>query len=138
MGKTLKKLSLWIIYAVFAALAIGLHDGEPMFAASGPYAAGKYIVWAIYFAFLGYSIYCTTQENFFKTLGVMAQMHWARQVGIDLYIGLIAALFLMYLVEGSLFFVALWLVPVLIYANLAIFLYFALNYGAIVALLTTA
>lgn len=133
MAAFIKKWQLWIIYGVFAAIAVGTHDGEALFASGGDYASGKYVVWAIYFAFLGYSFYCTTQENFFKTLGVMAQMHWARQVGIDLYIGLFAALFLMYLVEGSLLVVALWLIPVLIYANMAIFLYFALNYTEIVA-----
>jgi len=137
VGKIIRRWQLWIAYAAFAAIAISQAGNEPLFASSGPYAPGKYIVWAIYFGFLAFSIYCTTQENFFKTLGKMTQMHWGRQVGIDLYIGLLVPLFLIYLVEGSLLVVALWFIPILIFANLATFLFLALNYVTIVAHFTT-
>ncbi len=138
MGKTIKRWQLWIFYAAFAAIAVSQAGNEPLFSSSGPYAAGKYIAWAIYFGFLGFSLYCTSQENFFKTLGKMTQMHWGRQVGIDLYIGLLVPLFLIYLVEGSLLTVALWFIPIFIFANLATFLYLALNFVTIVAHFTTA
>lgn len=136
MAKIIRKWQLWIAYAVFAAIAVSQADNEPLLASSGPYAAGKYLVWTIYFGFLGFSIYCTTQENFFKTLGKMTSMHWGRQVGIDLYIGLLVPLFLIYLIEGSLVVVALWFIPIFIFANLATFLYLALNYVTIVAYFT--
>ena len=138
MAKTLKRWQLWIFYGAFAAIAISQAGNEHLFASSGPYAAGKYIVWAIYFGFLGFSLYCTSQENFFKTLGKMTSMHWGRQVGLDLYIGLLVPLFLIYLVEGSLLVVALWFIPIFFFANLATFLYIALNYATLVAYFTAA
>ncbi len=138
MGQILKKWRLWIAYAAFAAVAVSQAGNEPLFASSGPYAAGKYITWAIYFGFLAFSIYCTTQENFFKTLGKMTSMHWGRQVGLDLYIGLLVPLFIIYLVEGSLLVVALWAVAIFLFANLATCLYIALNYVTIFAYFTAA
>lgn len=138
MAKVLKRWQLWIFYAAFAAIAVSQADNEPLFSSSGPYAAGKYIIWAVYLGFLGFSIYCTSQENFFKTLGKMTSMHWGRQIGIDLYIGLIVPLFLIYLVEGSLLVAALWFVPIFIFANLATFLYLALNYVTLVSYFSAA
>ena len=138
MGQTLKRWQLWIFYFAFVVVAVSQAGNEPTFASSGPYAAGKYIVWAIYFGFLAFSMYCTTQENFFKTLGKMTSMHWGRQVGIDLYIGLLVPLFLIYLIEGSLLVVALWFIPIFFFANLATFLYIALNYATLVAYFTAA
>ncbi len=129
----MSKFILWVLYAIFVIAAVVLRGEEPLFQSSGPYAAGKYIAWLMYFGFLGYSIYCSTKEYFFRTLPELLKFHWGRQVGIDLYLGLVMILFLIYLNEGSLLVMALWTLPVLIFANLATLLYVAMNYGSIIA-----
>ncbi|WP_420579931.1 hypothetical protein [Reichenbachiella sp.] len=131
--KFLKRNFLWIIYFVFVLLVILNHEGEPVFMSEGPYPLGKYLIWAIYLSFLSYSLYCSSQENFFSTLRKLYPLHWARQIGLDLYLGLMLSLGVIYLNEGSVLVVLIWLIPVLIYANLAILLYVALNYDSIIA-----
>lgn len=133
MPRFVKRHFLWILYALFAVVAIATHNGEPMFYSAGPYAAGKYVVWGVFFAFLAYSLYATTQASFIKSLPKINQYIWGRQIGIDLYISVFMSLFVIYLNSGSVWVLLLWLVPVLIYANLAILLYVALNYGALVS-----
>lgn len=125
----------WVVFGLFVAIAMVSHSGEPIFLATGPYAYGKYIAWGLFLGFLGYSYYCSTKENIFKTLKKIFPYYWARQIGLDLYLGLVVFLFIIYLVEGSLLVTLLWLLPILLFANLATLLYFAMNYAAIVALL---
>ncbi|GJL94809.1 MAG: hypothetical protein DHS20C05_12140 [Hyphococcus sp.] len=129
----LKRNFLWIFYFSFVGLAIIFHKGEPLFFTDGPYAIGKPIVWLIFLGFLAYSIYCSSKDSFIKALPRINKEIWVRQIGLDLYIGVAMAAFLIYLNEGSLLFVALWFLPILVFANLAVLLYVALNYGSIVA-----
>ncbi len=133
MTRFFKRHFLWIFYAVFVAAALYAHKSEPVFYSEGPYAFGKYIAWLMFFAFLAYSLYATTQASFIKSLPKINQYIWGRQIGIDLYISVFMSLFLIYLNEGSLWIMLLWFVPVVIYANLAILLYIALNYGSIIS-----
>ena len=130
---SLKKNGLWVVFALFVAVAMFLHDGERLFISEGAYPAGKLITWFIFFAFLAYSIYCSTKENLFRTLKKIYPYLWSRQIGIDLYIGLVITLFLIYLNEGSLLVVAFWLVPTILFANQATLLYIAMNYDSLVA-----
>ncbi len=129
----LKRNFLWILYAIFVVIAFLNHNDQHPIVSEGPYPAGKYIVWVVYLAFLSYSIYCSRVESFFGTLKKIYPLHWARQIGIDLYLGLGISLSIIYLNEGSLLVVLLWLLPVLVYANLAILLYVALNYDSLIA-----
>lgn len=69
------------------------------------------------------------QNNF----GKIAELHWGRQIGIDLYLGLSLTLFIVYLNEGSVLVMLLWLIPTFAFGNLATLLYFAIHYDAIVA-----
>ena len=126
-------LLLWGVFVVFVACALAFvrHDG--MFAPGGPLTAGKYVVWAAFLGFLGYSVHCSRRENLFGTIRTMARLHWGRQIGIDLYLGLALMLFVIYLSEGSMLAVALGLLPTLAFANLATLLYFAIHYDSIVA-----
>ncbi len=133
MIRALKRQWLWVIYAVFVVIALMTKTDEPLFVSQGPYAAGKYITWVIFFAFLAYSVYCSTQANFLKSLPKINQYIWARQIGIDLYISVFFSLALIYFNSGSIWVLLLWLVPVVIYANLAILLYIAMNYDSIIA-----
>lgn len=131
--KTLKRYGLWVVFAIFFVTALSLHKGEPLFASSGPYAAGKHISWIAFLLFLGYSVYCTSRENIFSTIGRIYPYHWARQIGMDLYLGVAMFSFLVYLNEGSVLMLAFWLAPLLLFANLAALLYVALNYGSIIS-----
>lgn len=129
----MKRAAPWVLFLAFVALAMGLHQGEPLFVSQGAYPLGKPLLWLILLGFVGYSYYCSTQENIFKTIKRIFPLHWARQIGLDLYLGLILMMFIIYLNEGSLLVLALWLVPILLFANLATLLYVALNYDSLVA-----
>lgn len=131
--KVVKRNLLWVAYFGFVAVAIATHAGEPLFTADGPYAYGKPMLWFILLLFLLYTLQISSQENFFASLQRMNSILWSRQVGLDLYIGLLIPLFIIYLHEGSLLVMVLWLLPVLVFANLATLLYLALNYQSLVS-----
>ncbi len=123
----------WVAFAVFVALALALNRHDGLFSLGGPLAAGKVVLWCAFIGFTGYSAYCSTRENLFRTIAKIAELHWGRQIGIDLYLGLSLTLFIVYLNEGSVLVTLLWLAPTLAFANLATLLYFAIHYDSIVA-----
>jgi hypothetical protein len=127
----LKQNLLWILFIGFAFFAIWTREDKFIFISQGSYSFGKYIVWIIFFFFFGYSIYCSSRENFFKSVIRISEMFWGWQIGIDLYIGLMLPLLIIYL-HGGVFVLLIWLIPVLIYANLATLLYLALNYDSLI------
>jgi hypothetical protein len=94
--------------------------------------AAKAVVWLAFLLFTAYSIYCSGRENIFKTIRTMARLHWGRQIGLDLYLGLALSLAVICLHEGPIA-LALWLVPVLLFANLATLLYLAVHFESLVA-----
>ncbi len=124
-------LVLWGLYGAFALFVLHTNMQETTFQFSGPLGAIKAIVWLALLVFIGYSVYCSFQENFFRSLRSIATLHWGRQIGTDLYLGLAVALFIIFLNEGALV-ALLWLVPTLIYANLVVLLYLAINFDSIV------
>lgn len=124
-------LVLWGLYGAFVLFALFSNIQETTFQFSGPLGGIKVIVWLALFVFLGYSVYCSFQENFFRSVRSIATMHWGRQIGADLYLGLFVSLFIIFLNEGALV-AAIWLIPILIYANLIVLLYFAMNFDSIV------
>ena len=124
-------LVLWGLYGAFALSAVTANMQETTFQFSSPLSGIKAIVWLALLAFLGYSVYCSFQENFFRSVRSIATLHWGRQIGADLYLGLFVLLFIMFLNEGALVAV-IWLIPILIYANLAVLLYLAINFDSIV------
>lgn len=129
----IKRNFLWILFFLFAVTAIYFHEGESLFISNGPYPFGKYIAWFLFFAFLLYSIYCSSKESLFKTVRSIYPMLWARQIGIDLYLGLVISTFLIYLNEDSLFALAFWIVPNILFANLSVLLYVAMNYDSLIS-----
>ncbi len=124
-------LVLWGLYVAFALFALSANMQETTFQFSGPLGGIKAIVWLALFAFVAYSVYCSIKENFFRSVRSIATLHWGRQIGADLYLGLFIALFIIFLNEGALV-ALLWLVPTLIYANLVVLLYVAINFESIV------
>jgi len=132
------KLAFWAAFAAFVvgALAFGWHDR--MLSLDGPLGNGKPVVWAAFLGFLAYTAYCSSEENLFDSIRRITHLHWGRQIGIDLYLGLSLMLFVVYLNDGSLLAVALWIVPTLLFANLATLLYVAIHYEAIVSRFVSA
>lgn len=130
MSKTSRSLALWGIYGAFACYAIYANWHQTMFQFSGPLGVWKLVVWAALIGFLAYSLYCTARENLFRSIGAIAQMHWGRQIGADLYLGLLVGIFFIYLNEGAMT-ALIWLLPTLAFANLSILLYVAIHFDTI-------
>ena len=123
-------LVLWGLYGAFALFAVAANMQETTFQFSGSLGGLKAIIWLALFVFIGYSVYCTFHENFFRSVRSIAALHWGRQIGADLYLGLFVSLLIIFLNEGALVAV-IWLVPILIYANLVVLLYLAINFDSI-------
>ena len=130
---SLKGNGLWVIFFIFSITAIYFHEGEPIFLSNGAYSWGKVMTWIMFISFLAYSIYCSKKENIFKTIKTISPLYWTRQIGIDLYIGVLITAFIIFLNEGSLLILAFWLVPLILFANLASLLYIAINFDSIVS-----
>ncbi|MEM1175742.1 MAG: hypothetical protein AAGA33_07490 [Pseudomonadota bacterium] len=123
---------LWGLYGAFAVYAVAIGVQAKTFVFSGPLGGIKAMVWLALFVFLAYSVYCSVTENFFRSVRSIASLQWGRQIGADLYLGLCLSLLIIYLNDG--FWVAVvWLLPILIYANLAVLLYVALHFDSIAA-----
>ncbi len=129
--RLIKQNFLWILFIGFAIFAVSSRQDKFIFVSQSPYSFGKYIVWIIFVCFFAYSIYASSKENFFRTLTRISKMFWGWQIGIDLYIGLVLPLIIIHL-HGGVFVFLVWLIPVLIYANLATLLYLALNYDSLI------
>ena len=132
LGSALKHNLLWVIYGAFVVLALLAHTGEPLFLSSGPLGWGKPVIWGVYLAFLAYSIWVSVNESFYKALGKMKAIKWSWQVGVDLYLGVALFACVIYLNEGSVWVLLMWLPALMIYANLATLLYLALNYQSLI------
>ena len=123
---------LWGAYFAFAIFALATNMQETTFQFSGLLGGVKAMVWLALLIFLGYSVYCSFRENFFRSVRSIAALSWGRQIGADLYLGLFVSLLIVFLNEGA-FVLLVWLVPTLIYANLTILLYVAINFDSIAA-----
>ena len=132
MRRFLKRHGLWVAYFAFLALALAFGATErPLDFTTGP-ASGKVALGLIFMGFLGYSLFAHVKEAFFRSVAKINQFHWGRQIGVDLYISVTLSLCLIYMVDGPLA-LLFWLIPVLIFANLAILPYLILNYGAVLS-----
>lgn len=129
-NRFLKKNLLWVIFIIFACIGIATKKDASIFISQSQYGVGKYIIWLLFFTFFSYTIYCSRKENFYKSMRNIIQMYWGWQVVIDLYIGVMLPLLIIYL-HGGMFVFLLWLLPIVINVNLFTLLYFALNYDSI-------
>ena len=128
---------LWAAFAAFVACALWFDGHARLFAFGGPLGTVKLFVWLTWLAFLAYTVYCSVRENLFTTMGKMSELYWGRQIGIDLYLGLLLMVLVIYLNEGSALVAVLWLLPGLLFVNLATYLYFAIHFEELVAKLLT-
>ena len=128
------KLSMWAAFAAFVGCAwwFDRHPEVP----AGPFAAGRYVVWAVFAAFLAYTVWCSVRENLGRSTKQVLMLHWGRQFVTDLYLGLFLMTFVVFLHEGSVLAALLWLVPAAVFGNLATLVYVALHYDGLVARFT--
>jgi len=126
----LKKSWIWIIFILFSIAEIYYtwiyQDRIPASIETITIVLG-----CAFFLFLGYTLYCSEKENLFKSIGKIAKLHWGRQIGVDLYIGLFFQSYLIYLNEESVLETIIWVIPLLVYGNIATLLYWLLNAGSI-------
>ncbi len=122
----------WAAYALFVGVAIYAHGDAGTFSIQTDMASVKFLIWGTWLGFTGYTVYCSSRESLFATVARMSRLHWGRQIGADLYLGLLLALLVIYLHQGALV-AALWTLPTLAFGNLSILLYFALNFDSLVA-----
>ena len=126
----------WAAYFIFVICAIYFSWHESIFTYEKPLDVGKFVFWLAFIAFTAYSIYCSYKEDLFKTVKKMSGLHWGRQIGIDLYIGIFILAFFIYLQSGSVVVLLLWLLPLIAFANLATLLFLAIHYDFIVKAFT--
>ena len=95
---------LWLILATFLLSVTFVPGLAPahMEVADGPVRMFQYIVGFIWLSFLIYSLYCSYKESLLKTVRRMSSWHWGRQIGLDLYLGLLMFCGLIFMVEGTL------------------------------------
>lgn len=123
---------VWIGYLAFLAFVLWRSgDADPL-GFDGPLPVVKAVVWLAWLAFLVYSVWCSRTEDLLRSVRSLVELHWGRQVGIDLYLGLGVALLLITL-HGGVGALVLWVVPVLLFANLAVLFYVAVHFDGIVA-----
>ena len=127
-----RALGLWGLYGTFAVYAIYAYWHETMFRFSGPLGSVKLLVWLALAGFLIYSVYCSSREDLIRSIGAIGKLHWGRQIGTDLYLGLFIGILIIHLHEGPIV-ALLWLIPTLAFANLSMLLYVAVNFDSLVA-----
>jgi hypothetical protein len=126
-----RALALWGLYGAFAFYAVSTFWHETMFRFSGPLGNAKLLLWFVLAGFLTYSVYCSWREDLFRSIGSIAKLHWGRQIGADLYLGLFVGILIIYLHEGPAA-ALIWLIPTLAFGNLSILLFVATNFDSIV------
>lgn len=127
-----RKLLPWAAFGAFVVAALVVDGRGDMLRFEGAPGVGKALVWATFLGFTAYSIHCSRRENLFATIRHIARLHWGRQVGIDLYLGLFLFLGLVYAhsgLAGLLF----WALPTLLFGNLATLLYVAIHFDSLLA-----
>ena len=126
----IRKLLPWAVFFAFAITAVAFSWHDDLLKFGGTMGVLKGLVWLAFILFTGYSMYCSSRENIFKSIGRIAEFHWGRQVGIDLYLGLLLFFCVVYLHSGFAV-LLLWLLPTLLFANLATLLYVAIHFESL-------
>lgn len=130
----MKKYYFTIVYLLWVVVVIALNNHQDLLSFSKPLAGGKLMIWAVLLGFSAYTLYCSTVEDFFKSLRKILAFRWGKQIGSDLTIGLLMFVYLIFLHSGSALSAFLWLIPCVCFGNLAALLYFAVHYDSIVGI----
>ena len=116
---------------MFLGVASGFGSREGLLTTQSEHATAKYLLFLTFILFLSFSLYAARRENFFKSLGKINGLFWGRQISLDLYISVSLSLALIFLVEGSVIVLLFWLLPVLVFANLAVLPFILLNFAEV-------
>ena len=81
----------------------------------------------------GHTIYACFAESFSSSFKTIMDLVWGRQTIVDLYLGLILFVFIIYLHQQSWWVTLAWLIPTLILGNIVPLLYFVIYFHSIVA-----
>jgi hypothetical protein len=133
----LKRHVFWLLYTTFSLVVILNNWDKNPFSFSQPMSMGKYFIWFLYFAFSIYTIYCSMTEHFMKSVRKILVMNWGRQISLDLVIGLILIIFVVYWTTGSSLSAFLWGITFIPFGNLSTLLFFAINYDKLVNVFST-
>jgi hypothetical protein len=128
----MKKYYFTLLYIAFVIAVIGTNWHEKLFDFSQKMALGKVLILLIWLSFSILTIKYSIEENFFKSLKKITAFRWGRQIGLDLWVGQTLALIIVYWFTGSFLTVLLWLIPFIVFGNLATLLFFFMNYDALV------
>ena len=126
---------LWIVFFGFAAIAIGANWDPRLLDFGSKTGVVRLLLGVVWIGFLAYSIFSSSRESLFRTVRVMGNLYWGRQIGIDLYISVFLSIGVVYLVTGSLLATILWGLAFVPFANLAILLFVILHLDIIIGML---
>ena len=138
MSARATSMILWAVFFGFTATAVILNWDVRLLEFGSATGIVRLTLSVVWIGFLAYSIFCSTRESLFRTVGVMGQFYWGRQIGIDLYISVFLSIGLVYLVTGSPLATILWGLAFVPFANLAILLFVILHLNTIVAMSGTS
>lgn len=125
----IQKFLPWFVFAAFTVIALVLNWQDAVAFEAHP--AGKAAAFASFAGFLAFTIYCSARENFFGSVRKIAKLHWGRQAGLDLYVGLFMHIAFLCATGVSAWTLVFWAVPFLLFGNLATLLYLAIHFDAI-------
>ena len=127
------KAILWPAYWLFVGVAVFTNWNDQLLQINNGVGLVRIFLIIAWAAFVVYSIICSRNESIFKTIGVMKNLYWGRQIGIDLYISVFLSISLVYLVTGSTVQTFLWSLAFIPFANMAILLFIILYLDQIVS-----
>jgi hypothetical protein len=129
-----KKFYFAVLFSLFVIIVFITNWHDKIFSFSQPLAFGKVLLLTMLIGFTAFTFAISFKENFFKSLKKVIAYRWGMQIGLDLFIGQILFLFIIYFFTGSILSVILWIGPFIVFGNLATMLYFFIHYDAIVAI----
>lgn len=127
----MKNFASQMLWFLFVGLAVYAFWDAPIYRAETGYLALRIAIWIVFLGFFGYSVYCSLRESLFGTVRKMGKLHWGRQIGIDLYIGLLLSLVWIGWSQANPWTILIWAPALLVYGNLATLLYAAFYFDSI-------
>lgn len=123
-------------YLAFLGWAVYSAPRADLLRFDGGVGLAKGVLCAVYLAFLAWSVHCSVREDLVHIVGRIARMRFGTQIIVDLYLSVGLSLGLIYLHTGSVWVLLAWLVPVLVFVNLAVALFVILHLYELVARFT--
>lgn len=125
---------LYLFLFAFFVYAFGIETIPKAKSLEGSYLFAKYFWLALLSFFVGFTYYCSTKENFMKSMKKIFKLYWGKQVGIDLYLGLSIFSFYIFLIEKSVVKTLIWMIPSLVFGNIIPLAYLVTHFELILSL----